>query len=120
MNHLNDRQSLPALVLRGLTILLVMFPCTGIADSWHISAEEWSRPRSGHSLVAMEGLVNAVQAFNQSNKSQLLVRYPGGEEGALWASELKDWLVSLGVPSSRIKLRPGQSSHEHITLMLKK
>ena len=89
------------------------------AASWTLSAEAWARPRSGQSLLQMEPLIATLQAFNTEPSSQLVIRYPGGEEGALWASELRDWLVSLGVPSVSIEIRPGQSSHENITLMLK-
>jgi hypothetical protein len=28
-----------------------------------------------------------------------------GEDGSLWADELRDWLVALGVPSAAIELR---------------
>ncbi len=104
-----------------LATVLTFYPHSlSQAASWTISAEEWARPRSGESLLQMESLVVAVQALIQEPMSQLSIRYPGGEEGALWASELKDWLVSLGVPSARIEIRPGQSSYENITLMLSK
>jgi hypothetical protein len=88
------------------------------AASWTITAEEWARPRSGQSLVQMEPLIATMQVLNTESSSRLVIRYPGGEEGALWASELRDWLVSLGVPSGRIKILAGQSSHENITLIL--
>ncbi len=107
-------------MIRCLAIITCLLAFSQVmADSWNISIEEWSRPRSGDSLVQMQGLANAVQALNAEPLSKLLVRYPGGEEGALWTSELRDWLVSLGIPSSRIELQPGQSSHEQITLTLK-
>jgi len=85
---------------------------------WSISAEEWARPRSGYSLSQMGSLQATIDSMNNNAGSLLILQYPGGEVGALWVSELKDWLVSLGVPSSRIRTRPGQSSHEIITLML--
>ena len=113
-------QSNPVMILRCLALItgvLVFSPL--MADSWNISIEEWSRPRSGESLVQMQGLVKAVTALNADPFSKLQLRYPGGEEGALWTSELRDWLVSLGIPSSRIELYPGQSSNENITLILK-
>lgn len=92
----------------------------GHAEPWSISADEWSRPRAGQSLVTMPALRHAVKGLNAEPMSILLIRYPGGDEGALWANELRDWLVSLGLPSSRIKIYPGQSKGETITLGLKK
>ena len=95
-------------------------PCVSMAleNVWTISAEEWARPRSGYSLSRMKPLQATINSVNENAGSSLIIQYPGGEEGALWASELKDWLVSLGLPSSRIRMRPGQSSHEVITLKL--
>lgn len=113
-------QSLLVNIIRCLAVIIGLLVFSQVmAGSWNISLEEWSRPRSGESLVQMQGLVNAVKALNTEPLSKLQVRYPGGEEGALWASELRDWLVSLGIPSSRIELYPGQSSQEQITLILK-
>lgn len=89
-----------------------------VENQWTISAEEWARPRSGYSLSQMAPLRATINSMNENEDSLLILRYPGGEEGALWVSELKDWLVSLGVPSSRIKSRAGQSNDETITLML--
>lgn len=90
------------------------------ADTWSITAAEWARPRSGKSVLEMQAVASAVKDFNADTMSILLVRYPGGEEGALWAFELRDWLVSLGVPSNRIELYPGQSENGTITLGVKK
>src|SRR3569832_2134306 len=33
------------------------------------------------------------------------------EEGGLWGSELRDWLVSLGIDSHRIRLQPAGSTN---------
>jgi hypothetical protein len=120
MNICNYSFKWPAAVAVPLYVLVfALYPqvyCQ--AASWTVTAEEWARPRSGESLVQMEPLIATLQTLNMEPSSQLSIRYPGGEEGALWASELRDWLVSLGVPSGRIIIRPGQSSHENITLML--
>ena len=118
MNIYKNARKWPGKIAVPLYVLvLALYPqayCQ--AASWTVTAEEWARPRSGQSLVQMEPLIATMQTMEPA--SQLFIRYPGGEEGALWASELKDWLVSLGVPSGRITIRPGQSSHENITLIL--
>jgi len=89
------------------------------ADTWSMSAEEWARPRTAQSLVTMPALTDALKGLDADPLSILLIRYPGGEEGALWANELRDWLVSLGLPSARIEIYPGQSNAGTITLDLK-
>lgn len=89
-----------------------------LENVWTISAEEWARPRTGYSLSQMKPLQAGINNMNKEPDSLLIIQYPGGEEGALWVSELKDWLVSLGVPSKRIQMRAGQPSHEIITIIL--
>ena len=103
-----------------LVFMTLMSPVlSGAADTWSISAEEWARPRSADSLLEMQAVADAVQGLNADALSTLLIRYPGGEEGALWASELRDWLISLGIPSTRIEVYPGQSNKTTITLGLR-
>ena len=87
---------------------------------WTINADEWSRPRNGDRLVRMQALVQGVQSWMASKDSTvLLIRYPGGEEGALWAQEIRDWLVALGVPSSRTRAQAGQARDDLITIEVK-
>ena len=86
------------------------------AESWTITAAEWSRPRSGEVVAAIPGLASAVRALDAQPDSRLLVRHPGGEEGALWAAELRDWLVALGVPADRIEWVPGGVPPDRIEL----
>lgn len=69
---------------------------------WQLDAGAWSRPRSGQAVLAMQPVAEAVRAWSDAEAAEIVIRYPGGEDGVLWASELRDWLVSLGVPSSRV------------------
>ncbi|HEX7029847.1 MAG TPA: hypothetical protein VF254_04570 [Gammaproteobacteria bacterium] len=91
------------------------------ADSWTLSASEWSRPRSGAAVLAMTPVAEAVRAWQaaDSDTSRLQLRYPGGEEGSLWAAELQDWLVALGVPPGAIELVAGGSPGELEIRLLK-
>lgn len=103
-----------------LLTLLISWPVFAQdAQQWTITADEWSRPRNGDRLVHMQPLVKGVQAWVAPGQNVLLIRYPGGEEGGLWAQELRDWLVSLGVPSQRMRLVPGQSRDDVITIEIK-
>ncbi|NOY67594.1 MAG: hypothetical protein GXP13_09350 [Gammaproteobacteria bacterium] len=107
--------------LSSITVMILVFQSSVLMAAgsvWTISAEEWARPRSGYGLSQMKSLQDSINGMNDNAGSKLIIKYPGGEEGLLWVSELKDWLVSLGVPSRKIKMRAGQPSHEIITLML--
>ncbi len=91
----------PALVLA----LLLFLPPSLRAESVTISAERWATPRSGETVAEWSELRELMAAFDRKPGSQLIIRYARGENGSLWAEELRSWLVSLGVPSNRINLR---------------
>lgn len=73
-----------------------------------LDAASWASPRSGERIVAMPVVSEAVQRWSRNTGQRLLIKYRGGEEGSLWAAELADWLVALGVPSSAIERRPAE------------
>lgn len=90
--------------MRLFVLLLVVLPMPLSAESISITADQWASPRRGESVVRFERLAKLVEAFNQSPDDQILIRHAKGEVGTLWAEELRSWLVSLGIPSSRIAL----------------
>lgn len=107
-----------------------------------LSADDWARPRSGETIVgfqalrdmaaiwsagAAQGSANAASAGRagaveqgsaNAEGSTIEIRYPGGDEGGLWAGELADWLVALGIPSNRIQLTPGNARADRIDLLI--
>ncbi len=84
-----------------------------------ITAEQWARPRSGDSVVKLPGLATLVEAVERDAASRLVVRFAGGDEGSLWAEELRSWLVALGLPSARIQLEPGLPQSDALRLELR-
>jgi hypothetical protein len=84
-------------------ILICFLPQWGFAaEMLRLSAEAWSPPRSGERLARDKGLVSLVRALDAA--AGLRIRYGLREEDLLWAEELRDWLVALGVPSRRVAL----------------
>ena len=77
------------------------------ADSWTLAESAWARPRDGRAIVSMAPLPQVVRAWSRRGNADLVVRYAGGESGELWAAELGDWLVALGVRGSAIRTVPG-------------
>ncbi len=107
--------------MRLLQLIILMVPAglAGAADRhWQLSAEQWARPRNGIAVADMAPLREAVDALSAQPGSGLRIRYPGGEEGQLWAYELRAWLVTLGVPSARQELQPGSGDAGRIELEL--
>ncbi|NIV21427.1 MAG: hypothetical protein GWN54_12820 [Gammaproteobacteria bacterium] len=74
---------------------------------WIVPADEWARPRDGARVVSLAPLRDSAVEWMREPDQRLVIRYPGGEEGVLWAGELRDWLVALGIPSARVELVPG-------------
>lgn len=72
-----------------------------------ITAAEWAQPRSGYAISRHPAVAAAVRRLLDLPDGRLVVRYPGGDEGGLWARELASWLVALGVAADRIDLLPG-------------
>ena len=102
---------------RTLVALLLTFPVLVCGeDSWQISAVEWAQPRHGEWLASQPALVAAIGQLQQQPQSRLQIRYPGGDEGVLWAEELQAWLVALGLASNRIERVPGSSQAGMIQL----
>ena len=81
-----------------------------------ISHEEWARPKRVETLLQMAAVKNVLSEFDKSPASQLLIVYPGGDEGTLWAHDIKAWLVSLGISSQQIELRPGSGEFSSVEL----
>ena len=80
--------------------------------------DAWEIPRHGEALLRMSELSSIVMQWQSSATYSIELRYPGGEEGELWVAELKDWLVSLGVPSRKIRISPGSDAKDVINISL--
>ena len=81
-----------------------------------LSADSWARPRDGANIPQLSAVSSAVSYWETVSNAALLIRYPGEDSGEIWASELRDWLVSLGVPSDYIILTAGSRQADEINL----
>ena len=116
----------PALAM-ALVLALAAVPRHAVArdaESWTLQASDWSRPRSGETVLAMTPLMEAVRAWQAASRrpggagARLLLVYPGGEDGSLWVAELRDWLVALGMPPRALDLAPGNLPADELELRL--
>ena len=111
---------------RKLSVSLV-FICTLLGSTsllantvriFTLSADEWARPRSGDVIPELAPVRAAVSYWNRGVDALLVIRHPGEDSGELWAAELRDWLISLGVPSDYIRLLPGTQEADEITIVV--
>jgi len=79
------------------------------AKSELLHANEWSVPKKATTLLAMPAINKVMKKLLKNVNSSLAIKYPGGDEGTLWANELRSWLVALGLSSKRIELIPGSA-----------
>ena len=104
---------------RALLLLLIVSAGAARAETeCAVSAAEWSRPRSAAMVRALPGVRDCVQAWLAAPAQHLVLVSAPGEEGGLWAVELRDWLVALGVPSASIELRAVGTDKERLLLRL--
>ena len=83
-----------------------------------LDAALWARPRSGKSVIALPPVREAVHDLLNQPGRQLAIRYPGGEEGSLWAEEVRDWLVALGLEPQLLLMQPGLAHEDRIELQV--
>jgi len=104
----------------ALLILLLSSTLSLAAEGgFLLSAEEWSRPRSGEVLRELPTLQAAMGEFARHDSASLVIGYPGGEEGVIWVQELRSWLIALGVPAERIVVQPGSGRFDALDIRIK-
>jgi len=101
-------------------VLLISLAAQAGERQWLLNADDWARPRDGRSIAQMAPLPDLVAGWSAETGQRLLIRYPGGEEGLLWAYELRSWLVALGVPMEAQELVAGSHRADRIELELMK
>lgn len=82
----------------------------GAAPAWateYISREEWPGIKRGIQVTQYARIARVVNEFDRTGSSTIVILYPGGEAGYNWATEIRDWLVALGVAGRMIAMRPG-------------
>jgi hypothetical protein len=103
-----------------IQIGLLVFPGVLSAEThpWHLSADTWAQPRDGWTVSRMQPLPDVVASWSEDPRQRLIIRYPGGEDGQLWAYELRSWLVSLGVPMESQEIVAGSEQTGRIEIEL--
>jgi hypothetical protein len=72
-------------------------------DSFTLSADQWALSRSGDTLIRLAPVRAAMADWLATPDTRILIQYSGSDAASLWAGELQDWLVALGVPADRIE-----------------
>ncbi|HCU54310.1 MAG TPA: hypothetical protein DIC36_08565 [Gammaproteobacteria bacterium] len=83
-----------------------------------ITSREWPAPHRTEALTASPPVVNLVTALVSQEQAVLVVRHAGGEAGERLADSLRQALVSLGVPSARLRFEPAAAASGQLILEL--
>lgn len=104
------------------SLVIVALWCSGALAAprtFIVGIDDWARPRSGEHIVAFQELRDLATVWSTAAEGSVIeIRYPGGDEGGLWAGELRDWLVALGIASEHIRLTPGSARVDRIELVI--
>jgi hypothetical protein len=90
------------------------------AGSYTITADMWMQPRSGTVILQMPPVQAAVADWQRHPGSHLVILHSGDDQGSLWASEVQDWLVSLGIASKDIQKRVSGQDENSVTLVVER
>jgi len=101
---------------RLVLLSLFFYPSFIFAETYTLTHEQWSVPKSAEFILEIPAVRSAISEFNQADQSRIRIQYPGGDTGNLWNDELISWLVALGVPKNRIESIPG--THDKLSLKL--
>jgi hypothetical protein len=105
----------------ALLVLLLLVPLSSSANMLRIftlSADEWAQPRSGAVITKFTAVRSAINYWEKGIDSAILIRYPGEDSGEIWATELRAWMISLGIPSDYLQLVPGSQAADEIKLIV--
>ena len=97
-------------------MLFVLGLLPGAAETLTLVTADWPPPRRAEALAAHRPLGDYLLALDQRDASALRIRHAGGEADSLFAEQLRDALVALGVPAARIHLVPAAADSEQLIL----
>ena len=92
-----------------ITLFMLLATLSVAAEPESLQSNEWLLPKKAGTILNMPAIHTSMLKIQKSPNSILSLKYPGGDEGTLWANELRSWLVTLGLSSKRILLVQGSA-----------
>ena len=114
----------------GLWFGLALFACgfavlaqsdvTQIQVDAQLDREQWPAQPTTPALLALNPVQQVLSHFESTRTCRITIRYTAGDAGKSWARDLRNWLVSFGVPLSDITVEPAAGPLEGLQLVLEK
>ena len=128
----------PCVTIKALSSAWLFIVIIGFSTPWSLvqaiqpeqifvlDADVWAQSRSARVMRHLPVLQKLMQTYNQagqvgsqgSTTYQIQLQYNSSEAGELWATELKDWLITLGVAAQDIQLVPGNPQVDQLFITL--
>ena len=80
--------------------------------------KDWPERRTTKNLLDLDVIRVLLSLFKEDVGQNVIIRYPGGDEGNAWAVEFKEWLVSFGLPSDYVSLQPGSGGVDRLLILV--
>jgi len=88
------------------------------AEPLTLTAREWPAPHRTEALAMNSHMVNMIATLVSQEQTMLIIRHAGGDAGERMADDLRQALVSLGVPSARLRFEPAAAASGQLILEL--
>lgn len=88
----------------GWLLAALLIPATVFAETLTLTADHWARPRSAAYVASLPEVRRALEIYERQPEGVVVLHHAATDEAALWAEELRGWLVALGLPSARIRI----------------
>ncbi len=86
-----------------------------------LSPVQLAQPRTGHRVARVPGLGALLGSFQEGRGERLVMRFPVGDKGSLWAEELRVWLGARCVPEKYIVTDPDSRRNDYsVTIAIHK
>jgi len=108
------------LILLSVSLSLLLSSITNAIETreQRINLSEWPQYDNGPNIAALPQVKEIFSGFDEQPGDQIIIRYPGGNEGVKWAEKMRDWFISFGVPASYLKLETGSGASDQLLLIL--
>jgi hypothetical protein len=112
-------RALTAGVLVGL--LISGFSLTSFAievDEQIINRSQWPKYFNGSSVSTMPQVQRILQQFEETDRFNIVIQYPGGDSGIAWARQVYQWFIAYGVPGKYLGMELGSGAADQLRLVL--